>query len=854
MNRLSIATGALRSRPTSLVLVCLLWFSALFAGCGSSSGDFVFTGNTNNAPGSLTFQFFKAQAVAVPQATTSITFDFFDASNALLASQTEPYASSITVVPPVATASVRVTPRDGNGFPLLQLSGAATRPADGVNVIVNLTSFTATDVTFDQLVVTPDPVVLQLGTQNGGSQALTLAAVFSNGENVVFPAALLSQAVFTPDNSGVYTVNAAGVVTGVLPGSGLLDVSFTDGEGTQRSDTVTVNVSSGILPFVVTPDTLNVPLGGTSAAVTCTFNGQAVANNLVVFSIVGNTAGFTANANGTVSVDASVLAGTTATLQASYSVNNEVFVDTVSVIAEEAEIVGRVFSTPTADLTLPYDIRFQLVVTEEFDNGGSVVVTDPVAAGYSFAVNNTNATVSTTPAGLLDTSNNQGTATVDLIFDGQAVDSFVLTVDPTVMVTAINVDPDSLELTPGSTATYTVTADFQGGPQGLDVTSSPALTNNANGTTDASFLNGTATGGSFLGTTVYTFTLGAATDTIEVVSALGFIESLAITVGGQESGFIPFGLDGVVEVVATFTDGRTQKLRSDQFTLSFADSDDGIFVIAGNVLEPAAAPVGGVPQSFEVTPTDADYPISATVTPDTTFEATYVSAGGASTATAAFRHYPNLNVLFTARRLNGTQDAPNRVPRALNVMFTNPQVTDFRVAASNLSNPTGSGFLTIQSDSDGYPVLISSVTLLNLGNYGTSTFEIRDGNGDLVKAAPFAAVRVLNRTIIGNSGTSAGQRFLPSVQSIGVGASETFQVEIDARPAAASANVETFVLTEEFRFVPDDLGVARAEVVGGALQVTGLSTSGAASQQAVIEVVNLAGDVIPGSLGVTIIE
>ena len=848
------------------MLVALLAIS----GCGDSNNDFVFTGNNNNpnqTPGTLTFQFAKAQAATVPQSTTDIRFQYLDSESDVIDTDVVDYATSITVTPPTGTVAVRITALDGNGFPMVQIQGAVPTPPNGTNLTVDLTNFTLTDITFTGLTVTPDPTGVVAGVNTGNTQQLTVAANFSNGENVVFNNALLGQADFDDNNSAFYTVNATGLVTAVVAGQSTLTVSFTDSEGQTRSDTIDVNVTGGVLPqFVVTPDALNIPIGGTSAAVAATLDGDAVANNLISFSIVGNTEGFTANADGTVTVDGTVTDGTMATLQASYTVGQTVYTDTVAIVAQTAEVVSRQFSIPAGDTSLPYGITIPLQVSETFDNGQTVVVADPVAAGYTFAVDNDGADASVTNAGLLSTGGSTGDAEVQLFFGGamEPVDTFVLDVDNSVVVSEITVSPDFFQLTPGESADFTVTASFTGGLQDIDVTNSAGLDYGAFAAGESTFETGTVTGGTTItydpGTT-YTIQLGTATDDIEVETALGFISSFDVTIGELESGNIPLLLDGVVETRANTADGRSLHFEPAQYTVTSVDADD-TFDISGNILIPGSNAVVGGTDSVQVELSDTNYWYADGVFVTGEIEATYVSTGGSSSATAAFRHRPDVNVLFLARNsLNNSYTAANQVPRSLDLKFSNGQVDGFRVAASNtVSNASFIGANGVVADPWGYPAVIAQTTATNLGDQPATVMQIVDATATLVKAASFAPVRIYNRNVVLSS-TSLGQAFVLPFQSIPVGDTDEFLYQVVARDSAGSSGT-TFDMTGEFRYPSTDDTLARGTVQPSEsdasllrLLVTGLSTNGNSSVNVDFAAVNAVGTTAPGAtLDITVTD
>lgn len=142
-------------KDTRLCSILLFAFSLLiFAGCGSSSDDLVFSSQPAQAvapvgTGSVTFNFVRPQAaLTVPAETQQIRFDFYDGENGtgnLVLSVTRLFASQITIANvPASTRSVIVTPIDGN---------AAEQPTSTANIVVVTGENTVAD--FD--VVTPPP-------------------------------------------------------------------------------------------------------------------------------------------------------------------------------------------------------------------------------------------------------------------------------------------------------------------------------------------------------------------------------------------------------------------------------------------------------------------------------------------------------------------------------------------------------------------------------------------------------------------------------------------------------------------------------------------------------------------------
>ena len=246
-----------QERKRSLLALLLVSFlSILGSGC-ESSGEFAatptgFTGGTVLPPGTdtgdgtLTFLFARAQVLVVPTATTRIRFEYLDSSQAVLRTNTFPFAPSITVTPPSGTVEVRLTPLSEDGFPLAEVRGAVPMPGAGQNIQVDTSGFLFSLVTLDRFSVTPDVIHLAGGASPGGTQQLTVTAIFSNGEVITFSAGALRKVNFSSAVPTVATVSGSGLVSAFDAGTTVLTASYTDPHGNGHQGKVEVNVDCSL--------------------------------------------------------------------------------------------------------------------------------------------------------------------------------------------------------------------------------------------------------------------------------------------------------------------------------------------------------------------------------------------------------------------------------------------------------------------------------------------------------------------------------------------------------------------------------------------------------------------------------
>lgn len=232
----------------------------LFVGCGgggnAGSGDFVFTGNNtapgNTAPGSMTFNFIKAQSpLEVPVNTTDIRFRFYSGpggNGVLLQEETRPFANTITIDPVNGdTQSVVITALTADGFPILQATVDTSNVSDR-ETEVDFTSAAIEVVSQTAFFITPSSATLAVG----GTQQFSAFLSFSNGE--ALPA---NNVVWSSTGQATVDVNS-GLVTAGTDGAATVTA-------TRDTDTAGANIIVGTGPVLttltVTPDGIDVGTG-----------------------------------------------------------------------------------------------------------------------------------------------------------------------------------------------------------------------------------------------------------------------------------------------------------------------------------------------------------------------------------------------------------------------------------------------------------------------------------------------------------------------------------------------------------------------------------------------------------------
>ena len=292
-------------------------------GCGDSD-NFVFTDAVAVATTSdVSFQLVVDQIIA-GGFDGSGDFVFTDAAGETVFEADGINVDTIAVlndVPEEAT-NVSITLRDAAGAPLSTVT-APLELIGGLDTTVDLTGATETPITFDSLAIAPDPLLLDRNQPAEGVQVL-LNGAFGNGEEVAFPLETLStSATFGSSDIAVFEVDASGLTLPCINEATLseatLTSTFTVGDVTQ-SDDVEVRIGE----IQVFAQSFPSP-GGTSSPLQVLFaDGNGPFNRVdgdsgLSFAIDPPVEGVTVDAaDGSFTVDSTVAAGTSVTVNVSF--------------------------------------------------------------------------------------------------------------------------------------------------------------------------------------------------------------------------------------------------------------------------------------------------------------------------------------------------------------------------------------------------------------------------------------------------------------------------------------------------------------------------------------------------------
>lgn len=439
-----------------LLLFLLVTLVATFgAGCGNSNNDFVATTNTGNSPatGSLVFNFVRAQTI-VPVGTQQLKFDFFDADDLVVLTETRDFAPQHAFEVPSSVVRVEITSLALDGFVLGTSSAQVTvTPGSTQDVTLDVEA-----VTLTALAVSPSPVLLQVG----GSTALTLTATFSDGSTQAIPA---TDATFQGINSAIATLNS-GTVTGVAEGETSFTASFTvpGTTNTVTSATVTVTVTPATLEsLTVTPNPVSVKAGGTvQLAVNANFSDSSVQNpDLTTVVFAGNNTGIaTISPSGLVT---GVSEGTTS-FTASFTVpgtSNTVTTSAITINITAPSLDAITASPDPINITTAGEQ--QITIQGEFSDGTTTSL-NPSAASYSGA----SSAVANIDGNGLVSPVAEGTTSVtvgftDPVGGGTVQDTIDITVVPDVTLDSLTITPDPVTVAAGLDVQLSIVANFSNG-------------------------------------------------------------------------------------------------------------------------------------------------------------------------------------------------------------------------------------------------------------------------------------------------------------------------------------------------------------------------------------------------------
>ncbi|TOI47677.1 hypothetical protein CGI59_24025, partial [Vibrio parahaemolyticus] len=369
-----------------------------------------------------------------------------------------------------SVASIVSGETSGNGIATGESAGSVTVTAEGsVNgmTLSDTATLTVTDAIITALEVTPVTETVPVGL----SKPFTATAILSDGKTTidVTDSPLISWTSSTPTTA---TINASGLATGVEVGTVTVKAAGVTPEGTQLSDTATLEVTDAIITSLqVTPTTETTPKGlsKTFTATAIFSDGTSTLNvtddpSISWSSSDVNTATISsglASGNG----EATGVKVGTVTITAQGTTPEGTSIEGTATLTVTDAIVTTLQVTPPLEMT-PKGLTKAFTATALMSDGTNVPVTDNAAVSWSTS-DSAFATITTGQASGngVATGEGVGTVTVTAIgtvggetFEGSAQ----LTVTD-VVATSLAVTPADASIAKGLTQQYEATLTLSDG-------------------------------------------------------------------------------------------------------------------------------------------------------------------------------------------------------------------------------------------------------------------------------------------------------------------------------------------------------------------------------------------------------
>jgi uncharacterized protein YjdB len=598
---------------------------------GASAGSATITATLGNlsatAAISVSAATLKAISVAPPQSTIAAGLtQKFSATAVYSDGTTGDISSAVTwtsSAPPIAALDSS-TPGLVHALAFGKANIVASLSGVSGAALISVTNATPT-----RLTLIPAPITLPIAV----TQQLVARAVFS--DNSVRDVA--ADATWSVGNSSLATVSATGLVTGTAVGTTTISATLSGITATANL-TVTAAVLTQIL---LLPQNASVPIGGAHRLIATGIYGdnslhdvteQATwTSSAAAIAGVSNSAGSRGTVTGVAAGSADVIAtlGGVSSSPASISVTSAAL---VSLQFQPRKLLTALYITVPSHVLATYADGSQVDVTSSavFSSSSTSIAT-VVAAGVA--------------AGQV-TGVSQGMANITATLAGQSASAQV-TVVPAMLqsITVKTRNMNGLEI--GQSEQVTATAQFQGAPVGIDVTT--LVTWTSSDTTVGTFL--AFPRGYFTAQGAGTTTVAAELDGISgtKVISVGTIAPIKITV--FETTFtLPIGVTHALIANGTYADGSTQDLTyGAQWT-----SDANAVAVVGNggllkgfVTGVSAgtahvtATLAGISGSATVT-VDSSHPTSIQVAPRNQ-TVTQTGMGGGFRPTVGFQFYATAN-------------------------------------------------------------------------------------------------------------------------------------------------------------------------------------------------------------------
>ncbi|HAV1337788.1 hypothetical protein HJ001_22945 [Vibrio parahaemolyticus] len=565
----------------------------------------------------------------------------------------------------------------------------------------------------ESLVVTPKNASVPAGL----TQQMHADAVLEN--STIIDVTQNEALTWSSSDPSIATIDANGLVTGVVAGSVTITAEGVNNDGSTVKDTATVVVTDAVVKALqVTPANETTPVGLTKAFTAKAIfsdNSTRIVTNDPAISwsssdtdiasiITGQTSG-----NG---VAKGEMSGTV-TITAKGAAGGTTFEGSATLTVTDA-VVTELKVTPTTETT-PVGLTKAFTATAVLSDSHTVDVTNDPAITWTTDNTNVASIVSGETSGngiAKGESVGSVTVTAEGVVNGMTFsDTATLTVTDAI-ITALEVTPTTETVPVGLSMPFTATAILSDGKTTIDVTDSPLISWTSSTPTTATInASGLATG-----VEVGTVTVKAAgvtpegtelsdTATLEVTDAI--ITSLQVTPTTETT---PKGLSKTFTATAIFSDGLSTLNVTDDPAISWSSSDLNTATISSGL-----ASGNGEATGVEVG--------TVTITAQgTTPEGTSVEGTATLTVTDAI-----VTALQVTPPLETTPKGLTKAFTATALMSdgTNVTVTDNAAVSWSTSDSAFATITTGQPSGNGVATGedVGTITVTATGTVGTETFE-----------------------------------------------------------------------------------------------------------------------------------
>jgi len=455
-----------------------------------------------------------------------------------------------------AIAMLESTASDGStgGTVLALTPGRATITAtlSGVSgsALVNVTDATPTLIT-----LTPSPITLPAGV----SQQITARALFSDNTTRDVSSAVTWQLADTT----LATINGSGLLTGTLPGSTTLTATL----GTASASANLTVTAAQLAQVLLTPQNAAVPVGGTQAFAAMGIYGDNSIHDvseLATWTSSSDAIATVSNASGTRGLSTGVSAGTAQITAAVGAITSSPASLTVSAAALSSITIAPHNLLTTVYVTLPLSVTARYADGSQLDVTAQALFTsaDPTIASVVAAG---------ADAGQV-TGVAQGRTSVTASFGGQTATANVNVANAVLQSITVTAPgqrgggngpgggggggtPNPINV--GQSAQLRATAQFQGAPGGIDVTT--LVTWSSSDTSIGTFV--ATPNGLFTAQSPGTTTVAAALDGISGTLALTVAAVSPVSIAVVQSAVsLPVGVARALVAIGTYPDSSTEDL------------------------------------------------------------------------------------------------------------------------------------------------------------------------------------------------------------------------------------------------------------------------------------------------------